>query len=359
MQSQFAPELAQAQTLAKAAQSYPAQQSEAQRTEPKLRVSRSRVGRWLGIHVGLCLAGALAVAACGGAKPADAKSGAHPEQHDGEGTDSAADAEDGTSADSAGEPAAAADLPSVDQNKHLEEKRAMSARIKLTLKGEDGSAAGMSDESWSFAEDRRAALEKASGAKITQMSVLYGQRSKSGLESWTTLATEGKGYDVRAGDGEPRVLDNGKRNATSEEREIVLAEYGFVGKANPLLVAATQAEKSGDAQRLGLPATAALLGHVPELRLDQVQIRHTGTAEREGRSTIDLEVAVEGSLADSGTNYKYTLKGPASVDAKTGFVVVLALEGPVRAQGSVTVKGKKLAATGEGKMTFTRSGTIK
>lgn len=313
----------------------------------------------------LTLTLALLLAACGGPKAGGpAKTGGDSPDSDSSGkgdTTSAAGTDasgPGDGAESTTDTATAPALPALESNKQLEEKRAMSARIKLVLTTADGSTGGMSDKSWSFSEDRRSGLEKTDKSAATQLNVLFGKRNKSGLDSWTTLPTEGKGYVIRGKGSELAVLDNGKSEASAAEREIVVAEYGFVGRQNPLLAAVYQAKEKGATESLSPEAYRWLLGHTPELQVGEVKLSYQGNAAHAGRDTGKLEIDLTGSMKDGATSYDYELKGPGLVDLKTGYVVDLKLTGKVKVTGSMTLKGRKLTSTGDGEMTLTRTGKI-
>lgn len=304
---------------------------------------------------------ALSVPACGGAaasgsgadSPAEGGGKKHGKRGDdaaSAGTESAA--ESGSDAVEAGEPA----LP--EEGVQGEENRSMGAKMSLTLKDDSGAAAGMLDKSWALAEDRRVMVEKVGKTAVTQYSVLYGERQTRGLEGWSKLPTEGKGFTIVHQGGALAILDNGKTDATAEERKVVEAEYGFVGSANPLKLAIAKAEAGGE-QALEPEAYRFLLGHVPEITISSVKIAHQGNKESGGRAVQELEVTAVGSIPDGDITYTFEIKGPATVDAKTGWPTSLVLEGKLEVAGKVTVKKKEMAASGTGQLKLERHAKIR
>lgn len=227
----------------------------------------------------------------------------------------------------------------------------MGAKVTFELKQPDGNVAGISDKGWSFAEDRRVRIEQVGDRAVTKVSILYGKREAKGLDSWTSLPTEGQGYEVSEDQG---VLFAGKKAASDEENEIVMAEYGYMGKPNPLAVAIYRAKDTGEAQTLSPAAHRLLIGHIPEIKTKAVTLEHVET----NGALSNIKVNFVGSIPDGELSYEFDLSGQAQVDTPTGWVRQMDLAGEVRATGTITAKGKKLKADGKGEMTFGRSGTI-
>ena len=257
--------------------------------------------------------------------------------------------------------ATAAEIPELPMPKvgvQGEENRSMGAKMSFTLQDSTGAAAGLLDKGWSMAEDRRVLVEKVGETAVTQYSVLYGERKTSGLDTWTKLPTEGKGYTITHKGGTLAVLDNGKAPASPQERKVVEAEYGFIGKANPLQLAIERAQ-DGQAHSLDADAYRFLLGYVPEITIEEVTIAQTGTTEAGGRRAHELEVSVTGKIPDGDITYSFDIKGPGIVDEATGWPTELTLEGPLEISGKVTVKGKQMTAVGKGTLKVERKSTIK
>jgi len=250
------------------------------------------------------------------------------------------------------------DLPLPKAGVQGEENRSMGAKMSFTLEDDTGAAAGLLDKGWSLAEDRRVLVDKVGETAVTQYSILYGERKTSGLQSWSKLPTEGKGYTVARKGGSLSVLDNGKKEATAEEREVVQAEYGFMGKANPLGLAIAKAAEDGE-QSLEPPAYRFLLGYIPEITFDSVTIAHSGDTDVGGREAYELDVTVAGKIPDGDIIYTFEINGPAVVDATTAWCTSLALEGPLEISGKIRVKGKQMTAHGKGSLKMERKATIR
>ena len=250
------------------------------------------------------------------------------------------------------------DLPLPKPGVQGEENRSMRAQIDLTLKDETGASAGLLGKNWSLAEDRRVMVETVGDHAVTKYSVLYGQRQVSGLEGWSPLPTEGKGYTIASDGGSVTVLDNGKKPASGEEEKVVLAEYGSVGHPNPLLVAVSQAAANGP-QTLKPAAYSLLVGYTPEIDIRRVAITHEGEDSEAGRDVQRLQVDFEGSMADGGITYVFDISGPATVDASTGWVMDLKLAGDLKVSGKLKVKTKQVEALGTGKLEFARTAKLR
>ncbi len=310
------------------------------------------------ILLGSVVAVSLGLIGCGGgtstsggpdspAQPARPKKGKKHQSGD----------EAGSSDEVSGTAAEVPDLPLPKAGLQGEENRSMGAKMSFTLQDDSGAAAGLLDKGWALAEDRRVMVDQVGETAVTQYSVLFGERKTSGLDSWTKLPTEGKGYTVARKSGSLTVLDNGKKEATAEERKVVEAEYGFIGHPNPLQLAIAKSETDGE-QQLEPAAYRFLLGYVPEISIESVTIAHQGETEVGGRPAHELEVTVTGKIPDGAITYTFDITGPAVVDETTGWPSTLNLEGSLQISGKVTVKGKQMTASGKGSLKVERKAKI-
>jgi hypothetical protein len=314
-----------------------------------------RVGR-----AGLFTVGWLLAAACGGGTQ-----NAPPPQAPVEPSDSGKDTtgESGAVGEAAeassagGDGAPAGNYPVPEVGRRTEEKRTMDASVNIVLMRDDGMAAGMIDRSWSFNEGRRSHVEKASKAGVTVLSVLYGKREGKGLEQWTPLPTEGKAYSIKAAGRGLDIVDQDNKPITSEERAVVEREYGYVGKPHPLLVMLARG-KDGEAQNLSREAITSVAGFMPEMEVEAMRARVTGTDKQGEREVSKVELELTGVLTNKETKLGLDLKGPALIDNKSGWVVELALQGTIDVSGHYLHKDKKLKASGKGKIKLGRTTKI-
>ncbi len=237
------------------------------------------------------------------------------------------------------------------------EHRSMSAEVSLTFETTDGSTGGISEKGFSLAEDRHVMVEAVGETAVTKISILYGKREAKGLEGWSPLPTQNNGYTVTGQGGTPEVLQNGKNPVGEEESTVVLAEYGYVGGPHPLLLA-IERSKDGEAQALDAAGQIALLGYNPEITVDKAEVSFGSAGEVGGRSSLSVEVVVEGSLPDGPLRYAFDLTGTAQVDATTGWVTELALAGQLVPTGKMTMKGRELKASGKGKIEMKRTASF-
>ncbi|MBN2192852.1 MAG: hypothetical protein JW751_08540 [Polyangiaceae bacterium] len=250
------------------------------------------------------------------------------------------------------------DLPLPKAGVQGEENRSLGAEVSLTFETADGSTGGMSEKSFSLAEDRRVMVETVGEAAVTKVSVLYGKRETKGLEGWSPLPTENNGYTVEGTGSTPKVLQNGKNPAPDAEAKVVAVEYGYVGSPHPLLASIARS-RDGGAQDLDAEGQAALLGYNPEIKIAQAQVTFDADEEVNGRSSVAVAVSLKGSLPDGTLNYEFDLTGSAHVDATTGWITDLSLQGQLVPTGKVKVKNRELTASGKGKISMKRTSTIK
>lgn len=237
------------------------------------------------------------------------------------------------------------------------ERRALSAEVSLVLEAPDGAAGGISEKGFSLSEERRVMVEAVGSDAITKLSLLYGKRETRGLEGWTPLPTQNNGYTVEGDGSSITILQDGKNPTGATEREVIEAEYGFVGRPHPLLVAVARS-KGGEPQRLDEAGRVALLGHNPEITLEEVTVEFGSADTFEGRATLAVEVTVKGSLPDGSLSYSFDLTGTAQIDATTGWITRLELAGNLIPKGTLRAKGRELKAGGKGKIEMNRSTEI-
>jgi len=237
------------------------------------------------------------------------------------------------------------------------EHRTLSAEVSITFETMDGSTGGISEKGFSLAEDRHVMVEAVGKSAMTKLSILYGKRETKGLEGWSPLPTQNNGYTVAGQGGTPEVLQNGKNPVGEEESTVVLAEYGYVGGPHPLLLA-IERSKEGEAQLLDAAGQVALLGYNPEITVEKAEVSFSSAGEVGGRSSLSVEVVVEGSLPDGPLRYEFDLAGTAQVDATTGWVTDLTLTGQLVPTGKMTMKGRELKASGKGKIEMKRTATF-
>jgi hypothetical protein len=324
-------------------------------------MTRSKPGRCS--RAGWCwlvLLGSLLFGGCGAGAAAGSEPGApdsdEPAEEGAAGSVSGGDEVEGAgAADAYG-----ANVPTPEQGAKSDEKRAMSLGVDITLQ-RDGRDAGLVGKSWSFEEGRGVIIEKTRGKRITRLSVIYGKREGKGLEDWTPLPTEGKGYTVEAGGaGKPVVLDADGQPAPAQEQQVAITEYGYVGRAHPLLVQVVGAQPSVGAElSLDSAGALALIGYMPEMQGGKLSASYQGTEQHQGREAAKLDVTFESKLKEAALLYALSLSGPAYVDTKTGFVIELDLKGKVRVSGKYTHQGKQFDAKGGGEVTFTRNATLR
>jgi hypothetical protein len=306
---------------------------------------------------GLALSTALLLAGCGGG--ASQGPGAEgPESGDSEGGESVGAAVGGDEGGEAG--ADTSHVPAPPQGAAFEETRSMSLGVDLKLL-KDGRDAGMMGKSWSFEEGRKMAIEKLRGNAVTRLAVVYGTREGKGLEDWTPLPTEGKGYTVQVEKGGGlAVFDADDRPASAAEQEVAVSEYGYLGRPNPLLVQVVAAERSeGDKISLDAAGALALIGYMPEMDVGELSVVYQGTGERAGRGVAELDVTFASKLKEVQMVYAMSMTGPAYVDVKTGWVMDLDLSGKVKVSGKLKYKGQLFDVEGAGKVTFARKAKIR
>jgi hypothetical protein len=306
----------------------------------------------------LVLLATLLLGGCGAGAAARSEPGA-PESDESEPEGAAEPVSAGEEAEGVAD-AYGPNVPAPEPGAKSDEKRVMSLGVDITLQRE-GRDAGLVGKSWSFEESRGVIIEKTRGKRITRLSVIYGKREGKGLEDWTPLPTEGKGYTVEAASaGKPVVLDADGQPAPADEQQVAITEYGYVGRAHPLLVQLVGVQPSAGAElSLDSAGALALIGYMPEMEAGQLSAVYQGTEQREGRAAAKLDVTFESKLKEAALLYALSLSGPAYVDTKTGFVIELALKGKVRVSGKMTHKGKEFDAKGGGEVTFTRNATIR
>jgi hypothetical protein len=297
------------------------------------------------------LGAVLVLGACGGG----AASGGGGKAPDAESGEAAAEGGQGS-----GETAAEAAAPAPPTAARAQEQRAMSLEVtvKLLLEGRD---AGIAGKGWSFEEGRKYSIEKVSGNAVTELSVVYGKREGKGLEGWSPMPTENKGYRVLLGKGgDIEVRDADDKAAGSAESEVAKSEYGYLGKPHPLLVQVVAAKPSAG-QKLALDAAAAvaLIGYMPEMSIVELSGEYQGTEQQDGREAAKVQVTFQSKLREGTLVYTLDLSGPALVDTSTGWVIKLDLSGKVTVSGKYTAKGKTFDAAGGGKATLTRTTIIK
>jgi len=226
---------------------------------------------------------------------------------------------------------------------------------------QDGKQKGLKGHSWGFDEGRKNVIEKVSGNGVSRLAVIYGTREGKGLEDWTPLPTEGKGYTVKVKKGGGlEVLDADGNPAGAAETEVAESEFGYLGKPQPLLaqvIAAHPAE--GDKISLDSVGALALIGYMPEMENREVTVVYQGTEQRDGHTVAALDVTFQCRLKELKAIYALDLKGPAYVDSKTGWVLQLDLSGKVRASGKLEYQGRVFDVEGGGKATFSRKATIR
>jgi len=299
----------------------------------------------------------LALAALGAACSASSSGGGadDPSSQRRHGKRAASSVEEGSAEAAGGEAVPVLPLPRAGVKDA--EHRSLSAEVSITFETVDGSTGGISEKGFSLAEDRHVMVEAVGKTAVTKISILYGKRETKGLEGWSPLPTQNNGYSVEGQGGTPEVLQNGKNPAGEDEAKVVLAEYGYVGGPHPLLLA-IERSKGGEAQQLDAAGQAALLGHNPEITLEKVEVSYGSAGEVGGRSSLSIEVAVQGSLPDGPLRYEFDLTGNAQVDATTGWVTELALAGQLVPTGKVTMKGRELKASGKGKIEMKRTASF-
>ena len=234
----------------------------------------------------------------------------------------------------------------------------LEADLKLLRDGRD---AGMMGRSWSFEEGRKNVIEKVAGHGVTQLAVIYGTREGKGLEDWTPLPTEGKGYTVKVKPGGGiEVLDANGNPAGAAETGVAESEFGYLGNPQPLLrqVIAAKPEQ-GETISLDPVGAVALIGYMPEMENREVAVVYEGTEQRDGHTVAALDVTFQSQLKELQMVYALDLKGPAYVEAKTGWVLGLELSGKVKVSGKLKYKGKLFDVEGVGKATFARKATIR
>ncbi len=310
--------------------------------------------RRMGFMGAALLGSALLMAGCGGA----AAQGAGSESGSGESGDEGSGETGGDDEGEAGG-GESSSIPAPPEGARGEETRTMGMDVTLRLT-KDGRDAGMSAKNWSFEEGRGVVIEATKGSSVTQLAVIYGHREGKGMEGWTPLPTEGKGYTLKAKGGEIVVLDADDSAAIDAEREVAAAEYSYVGRAHPLLAQIIGKNPvDGDKLKLDSEGAVALIGYTPEMKLGEVSAVYRGSEEYQGRQVASLDVKFEAKLTEKDTVYALDLGGSAFVDAKTGWVLSLDLSGKVKPSGEMTVRGKTLKVGGKGKFTLTRKATIK
>ncbi len=234
------------------------------------------------------------------------------------------------------------------------EKRAVKMKFDLTL-SKKGASAGIQSGSWSIDEQRTEEAQAVKGDAITKLQLMFGRREAKpllGLEQ--PSVTENKTYEIAGQGGTPTVTRSDKP-APDNERDAVLAEYGYVGSPGPLVKLLT-GQKPGATLQPDAPARRVLIGVLPGIDENNM----TATAVFKGthgdaRKLADLDVTLKGDLHTGDMTFTLDLKGPAVVDMATGWVTGLSLAGKVKAKGQVKNKKQKLDASGGGKMTVTRS----
>ena len=314
------------------------------------------IERWrgMGFMAAALLGGALLMAGCGGAAAQGAGSESGSDQGSEEG--SGAGLGDDEGGDSGEE---SSSIPAPPEGARGEETRTMSMDVTLRLTKERRDA-GMSAKNWSFEEGRGVVIEATKGSSVTQLAVIYGHREGKGMEGWTPLPTEGKGYTLKAKGGEVVVLDADDSSAIDAEREVAATEYSYLGRPHPLLAQVLgKSPVDGDKIKLDSEGALALIGYMPEMKLGEVSVVYRGSEEYQGRQAASLDVKFEAKLTEKETVYGLDLGGSAFVDAKTGWVLSLDLSGKVKPSGEMTIKGKTLKVGGKGKFTLTRKMTIK
>lgn len=291
--------------------------------------------------LGLGLLGlALGFTACGGgATPGKPAKGAERG-----GGSAESESADGSSATRAVEGATAGD-------KALE-KRSASLTFDLTLKKGDA-AGGMQAGSWSLEEERSLQVLAADGGKVTKLEIAFGKReSKPLLGVELTTATAGHTYVIESKGEAPSVSRADGKPITGAERDALMTEYDWVGGPTPL--AKWLGPATSGKTLTGGPAEArALLGVLAGV--DYTNSKVSATPKGKGGGSIELDVTATLRLTGGQTFFDFELKGTAKVDAKTGLVSELSLEGPVRASGKLEHKKGMLDVTGTGKASLSRS----
>jgi hypothetical protein len=308
----------------------------------------TRLERQVARRLAVCVCGLVALGAC--AASSGQKASESPDNASNQGAG-------GTERPGSSNAAAASELPAPTQGTKALEKRSIHMDFDLMLMRGEASA-GVQSGSWSIEEQRSLEVGGVEGEIIRNLAVAYGRREEKpllGVER--TARTAGHAYRIKATAGAAAVVDS-EGNAVSHDEEVkVLAEYGWVGKPQPLR--ALLAEKGSEQGTLLEPDVEARRAVVGELSgIDPVEtrltLRVTGV-RRDGRARAELEASGTATLHNGETTFELELKGPVTVDLATGWVVSEKLTGPVKATGKVRHKKEDLASRGKGTIVIERS----
>jgi hypothetical protein len=227
------------------------------------------------------------------------------------------------------------------------EKRTASLDFELTLRVGD-TAGGMQAGNWSLEEERSQEVLQSKGA-VNELKVVYGRReAKPLLGVELTTATAGHTYVIKSEGGEPTISREDGEDPSGDERDALMSEYSWVGGMPPL----SKWLRGG-----ALPAGKTVEGGSEEARalvgvlsgVDYAGAKVTAASKGKQGDDLSLDVTAKLRLTSGETFFDLDLKGPASVDTRTGWVKSLELSGPVKASGKVKHKKKgMLDVTGKG-----------
>ena len=240
----------------------------------------------------------------------------------------------------------------------LLDKRSLSLEFDLNLM-KKGEGKGVQSGNWSFAEERTMRVKAAKKDVIGEMQVVYGKWEAKPLLGLTyEMPTDGKTYLLTYKDGALGIVRGSNEKLSSDEQQAVKAEYGWVGARSPLRTALLDSGLKSGAE---LPKTAELaqilLGEIPGASAGQTEVTATLDKVESGpRKKAILKLSAKTEVKSNKTTFELELKGTASVDVTTGWVLGADLAGTVSAKGSVKhPKQGELEVSGKGKVTLTRS----
>jgi hypothetical protein len=284
--------------------------------------------------------------ACGGSGAGKGAKGANDESgSSGNGAGGDTSAEPETSG--GGEPAAGAKIHAPATGTKWLERRAASLDYELTLT-KDKAAGGMQAGSWSLDEERSYEVLASDGAKITKLRVVFGKReAKPLLGVELTAATAGHGYVIEVKGGSPTVTRVDGKDVSTEERDALMAEYDWVGGANPLVKWLQGGSlPEGKSVEGGSAETRALLGMLDGMDYTNAKIKATSKGKEGSKLSLDVNVSVR--LTSDQTFFDLELHGPASVDLDKGSVSDMTLSGTAKASGHLKHKKGLLTVAGKG-----------
>lgn len=301
--------------------------------------------RWFSI----VLAGAL-LAGCGSSSSTGP--GAAPPEPSGGETPSAGAGEETTPAgEEAASGAGVVSSEGPSKGTSVKESRSIEMEFDLTLLKE-GSPAGMQSGSWSVYEERTLEVLSTKDKAVDKLKISFGRReAKPLLGVEKPSVTAGKTYFVENGS----VKSPAGKDVPAKELGAVKAEYGWVGSPSPL-AALLSGMSTGSKLKPPADARRALIGELPGIDHDKTELElELVGVDRGDRPSARVQVTMTSELDGGDMDFTLTLKGPAVIDTRTGWVASVALSGTVKAKG--TVKHKKqgrLESRGKGKVEIER-----